>query len=138
VELAISSIAMLILVFGVIDLGRAYFTWQSVKNSAREGAAFAERNPLAQKPHGGKCTDPDNIEYRARTEQGSENTDYTVTVSPAVHDGCEQPGDSQTIQPGATVTVRVTAPFRVLTPIVAAFTGSTVTIGASQSVVFQG
>jgi len=138
VEFAIASVAMLILVFGVIDLGRAYFTWQSVKNSAREGAAFAERNPLAQKPGGGNCADPDNVQYRARTEQGSVNTGYTVTVTPAVPNGCEQPSSTQTIQPGATVTVRVSTQFQVLTPLVAAITGSTITVAASQSVVVQG
>src|SRR3954451_8039489 len=92
VEFAVVAVTLFTIVFGTIDLGRAYFTWQSVKNSAREGAAFAERNPLSQKPSTGSgCTDPDNIDYRARTEQGSANPSYVVTVTPAVAGGCQQP-----------------------------------------------
>src|SRR3954470_12970107 len=112
VEFAIISIAMLTLVFGTIDLGRAYFTWQSVKNAAREGAAYAERNPLAQKPStGAGCSNPDNVQYRARTEQGSVNANYVVTVTPGVASGCQQPSDTQAIKPGDTVTVKVATQF---------------------------
>jgi Flp pilus assembly protein TadG len=147
VEFAIASLVLLILVFGVIDFGRAYFTWQSVKNSAREGAAFAERNPLSQRPSGGKCADPNNIQYRARTEQGSANTSYKVTVTatdptgvarPPVPNGCEQPSANQTIQPGDTVTVHVDEPFQLYTPLIASIVGNPVNVSADQSVVFQG
>jgi Flp pilus assembly protein TadG len=138
VEFAIVSVALLTLVFGVIDLGRAYFTWQSVKNAAREGAAYAERNPLAQKPSGTTCPDPDNIQYRARTEEGKPNTHYSVKVTPAIAGGCASPSDNQAIKPGDTVTVRVSTSFTMLTPFVSAIVGGSMTITASQQVVVQG
>jgi len=146
VEFAIIAIALVTLVFGTIDLGRAYITWTSVKNAAREGAAFAERNPLAQK-NGADCPNPNNIEYRAQTERGSRDTSYVVTVTatdpggtprPAVPGGCQLPSDSQAIVPGDHVTVRVEKSFSPISPLVAVITGGDFTISASQTVVVQG
>lgn len=136
VEFAIVAIVLAVVVFGTIDIGRAYATWNQVKNAAREGAAFAERNPLSQRAGTG-CVDPNTIEYRAQTEGGSRNTNLAVSVSPAVSGGCQTPSATQTIVPGAEVTVTVSRSFTMLTPIISALVG-TPTISASQSVTVQG
>ena len=41
VELSISILFMLMLVAGVVDLGRAFFTYIALRDAAQEGAAFA-------------------------------------------------------------------------------------------------
>jgi hypothetical protein len=41
VELAISLVFMLTLVAGLIDIGRAFFTYIALRDAAQEGAAFA-------------------------------------------------------------------------------------------------
>jgi len=138
VEFAIVGTVLFTIVFGTIDLGRAYLTWTSVKNAAREGAAFAERYPLAQK-NVGSCANPNNVEYRAQTERGAQDASYAVTVTPAANNGgCEVPSDHQSIIPGDQVKVRVSTTMTPLSPLVFFLTGGNVTIGADQSVVVQG
>ncbi len=41
VEMAISLMFLLILVAGVVDLGRAFFTYIALRDAAQEGAAYA-------------------------------------------------------------------------------------------------
>jgi Flp pilus assembly protein TadG len=45
VELALMLPVLLVLVFGAIDLGRAYSLYVQVVNAAHAGAAFGSRNP---------------------------------------------------------------------------------------------
>jgi Flp pilus assembly protein TadG len=59
-------VAMLILatILGTVDFGRAFFTWASMANAAREGARYGIIYPRRW-----TATDypsPNNIEYRAR------------------------------------------------------------------------
>jgi Flp pilus assembly protein TadG len=45
IELALMLPVLLLLVVGVIDLGRVFFSYQAVVNAAREGARYAAMNP---------------------------------------------------------------------------------------------
>lgn len=45
VELALTLPLLLIILVGVIDLGRVYFTYMTVVNASREGARYGAANP---------------------------------------------------------------------------------------------
>jgi Flp pilus assembly protein TadG len=45
VELAISLVFLLLLVGGVVDLGRAFFTFMALRDSVQEGALYGSINP---------------------------------------------------------------------------------------------
>jgi Flp pilus assembly protein TadG len=138
VEFALILLPLAIIVFSTIDIGRAYFATNQLKNAARAAAAYAQSNPQAQKPNGSSCADPDNIQYKATHENGSTfHSDYTVTVSPSVSNGCLDPATNVQILPGTTITVTVTQPFTLVTPLASRIMGSP-TIKASVSVVVQG
>lgn len=135
VEFALALPLLAILVFGTIDLGRAYLTWVRVKNAAREGAAYAQYFPGRVAPVGSACADPDNITHRARAE-GSNDT--AITVSVRKQDGSQLTGCSTSgsglPSPGESVTVTATKPFTVITPIVQVIVGSPVNVRASVTV----
>ena len=46
VELAISFIILMLLLAGVVDLGRAFFTYMTMRDAAQEGAAYGSLYPL--------------------------------------------------------------------------------------------
>jgi len=137
VELAIGFIFLGVVVFGTIDLGRAFLTWNQVKNAAREGAAYAERDPWSQGATGGSCANPDNIVYRAQTEGGSQRTELAVTTTRngTSYSGCQTPA-SFSISPGDKIDVVVSTPFTPLSPLGKALFGSP-TIRANVEVVVQ-
>ena len=45
VELSLSLVFLLVLLAGVADLGRAYYTFISLRDAAQEGAAYGSINP---------------------------------------------------------------------------------------------
>jgi Flp pilus assembly protein TadG len=134
VEFALLLPLIAIVVFGTIDLGRAYLLWNQVKNAAREGAAYAQVHPNEQSPNGGSCADPDNIRYRARSEGGSASSNFTVTVSPAAAGGCD-PNNPPAAGTNMTVTVR--SSLNLLTPLVSQIVGNPLDVKASVTVVSQ-
>jgi Flp pilus assembly protein TadG len=76
VEMALSMTLLLVILSAVIDLGRAFFVYIAIQNSAAEGALYAAMYPTCA--HNGDptfrgvvCTDPNNIEYRAKNESSS-------------------------------------------------------------------
>jgi len=48
VEFAMVLVIMMILLAGVVDLGRAFFTFLSLRDAAQEGAVYASINPTDQ------------------------------------------------------------------------------------------
>ena len=91
VELATSLVILLTLLAGVVDLGRALFTWITLRDAAQEGASYA--SVLATEALDNTDTDPDNnlftvdefcghIEERARiTSSGFVGDDSTSTIN---------------------------------------------------------
>src|SRR5438552_6045771 len=59
-----------ILIFGAVDIGRAYALANKLTNAAREGARFGEYAP-EQVATTGSCTAPDSITWMATHEDGS-------------------------------------------------------------------
>lgn len=45
IELAISFIVLLLLLAGITDLGRAFFTFSALRDAAQEGATYGSINP---------------------------------------------------------------------------------------------
>lgn len=124
-------------VFGVVDLGRAYRLKTQLANAAREGAAFAQYEPGHVDNSGVTCADPDNVVFVARNETVPANS-FNVGVTKA-SDGSAVTGcDLMKLAPGSTVVVSASAPFAVLTPLVSAVVGRTLTLRAQVSMVVQG
>jgi hypothetical protein len=143
VEFAIMLPLLATIVFGTVDLGRAYTTYEHMKNAAREGAYLAKTFPKCQWDDGlGTCPNPGDIWDRAVAESSSKASDLTlsVTVPPTTYTSGAG-GTKGTLQTstassgvGTAITIKVTDNnFHLLTPFIQAFTGpvhisSTVTV----------
>ena len=137
VEFGLLLPLLVMVVFGVVDLGRAYRLKTQLANAAREGAAFAQYFPGHVDNSSVSCADPDNVVFVARNETVPANT-FSIAVSKA-SDGSAIAGcDRTTLAPGSTVVVSASAPFGVLTPVVSAIVGRTLTLHAEVSMVVQG
>lgn len=137
VEFALILPLLAIITFGTVDVGRAYMQWNRVKNAAREGANYAQYNPSRQIVSGSNCTNPDNIAYRARAEAGNgTDASYSVLVNGSASLTCTTYNPT-TWPPGTNVTVTVSKPFTVITPLISAFMGN-VTTSAAVTVNIQG
>jgi Flp pilus assembly protein TadG len=137
IEFAIGFLFLGVVVFGAVDLGRAFFTWNQVKNAAREGAAYAERDPWSQAASGADCANPANITYRAQTENGARRAELVVTTTRngTPYSGCQTPS-TFTISPGDKIEVRVSTPFVPISPLGRSLFGSPM-IHAEVEVVVQ-
>lgn len=113
VEFTLMVSVLMILLMGVLDIGRVYFTFLAMQDAAGEGASFAALYPAwrtnADQP------DPNNITYRVK------NSAPTGTL-------VDWPSATVTVTGGTTagslITVTVTANFQLLTPFVGALVGS--------------
>jgi Flp pilus assembly protein TadG len=137
VEFALVLPLVALICLGTVDFGRAYATYNKVKNAAREAAAFAQFAPGQQKDYGGTCASPNNIESHAQNETGTAgtpDTSFLVTVSPVVS-SCNPL--LSTPATGSTVTVTVKKSFTILTPFVRSVVGGNPMIRASVAVRVQ-
>jgi len=138
VEFAVILPLLALVAFGTVDLGRAFMTVNQVKNAAREGAAYAQTHPARLAGTG--CTTPDSTQWYARNEAGGAGSDFTVEVSTPAgtftssDSGCAPFSAAATS--GQDITVTVSKPFTVLTPLVRSVTGNT-TIRSSVTVRVQ-
>ena len=142
VEFALVLPFVAVVVFGVVDLGRAYTLQNRLRNAAREGARFAQFQP-EQVQAGASCPDPNNIAYAANHEEGTHT--YTVVAQRwngtawVNLTGCKTPQDpTHTVQAGDRVRVRVSSSFTVLTPLISAFVNNPITATGSDEIVVQG
>ena len=129
-ELALMMVFLLLLVAGIVDIGRAFFTYIALRDAAQEGAIFASYQPSKC-----SCTDVGCAVYRAQTTSNlpvdllnDPNVDITCTI---IGDQCAGV-DSST---GETNTVIVNATygqFPLTMPFMGTLVGSqTITISAS-------
>jgi Flp pilus assembly protein TadG len=118
VELALILPILLLLLAAALDLGRLFYSQITVANAAREGAIEAALNP-ASFAAGGGC---DATTNRVMCRVVNETQSSFVTVAPAdVALSCSPASCAKAI--GSTVTVTVTGHFRLITPLLAVFTG---------------
>ena len=105
-EMAISITLLMLVLAGVIDLGRAYYSYLSLKDAAAEGAAYGSIAP----------GDLARIEARVRGESPGGLIDWSgATVNTSfIGPACR----------GGGVRVEVTITYTFLTPFIGAITGS--------------
>ena len=135
VEFAIVLPLMVVLVFGTIDIGRAYMAWNQVKGAAREGAAYAQFHPN-EAVQDTECPNPRNVEFRANGERSSNET-YSVETTRA--DGSPLGCGGPPVPAGEEIAVMVEDDLPLLTPIASAIVGNGILmIRAKVTVVVQG
>ena len=122
VELAMSLTFLLILLAGVADLGRAFFTFIALRDAAQEGAAYASiaRTNISD---GMKCTE---IIARVQDTSNTQIVDLDDTNVTIIMDGypCASAGNSNACY-GRAVEVRVEYPnFRLTTPLLGTILGA--------------
>ena len=143
VEFSFMVIILTILLLGVLDIGRAYFTYMALLDASGEGAQFGSVNPTYwcssadlhfdsngdgvvsssdECPSDFANTDPNSITYRVvNTAPVGTLVDWnTAVVSVEMND------DSLPIKPGRSLTVKVTADYQLLTPFVSTLAGTQV------------
>ncbi len=109
VEMALALPILLLVLSGLLDLGRLYFVYVALEDGAGEGALYLSINPeCGVVGDGPTCTDPNNADYRARNSGG-----LAVDWSSASIDI-----DRPVIGVGEPVTVTIQYPFKLFTPII--------------------
>lgn len=119
VEFAIVSLAMLTLIFGIVDFGRGLYTYHLVSNGARAGSRYAIVHGSACTVSGCPATQANIQTYVRGLAPGIDTTQLTVTTSWATGSGCT---DVAHQGPGCTVTVAVAYPFKFIVPLLPGFT----------------
>ena len=122
VEFSLFVVFLSVLLAGVVDLGRVYFTYLALKDAAGEGAYFGTAYPtctddtVRSNPAYQGCQDPNNIEYRVinSNPQGGMVNWSSATVTTTL---------PSTIEPGQLLTVSVSADYQLITPFVGAIVG---------------
>jgi TadE-like protein len=134
VEFAITLPLLLLVVFGTVDLGRAFFQGIVLENAVKEGAFLGARSPECDAPSGGSvCADPNNVEARVEAEMdgvtlslleikcfAAGTVDFSGGGKPFVD--CED---------GDLYHVHGQSPFSLVVPLIGAIVGETITIDAS-------
>jgi len=127
VEFVFMAIVLGILLLGVLDLGRAYFTYMALLDAAGEGATYGSVNPTrwcnSSHTNFDSCpgdrddsVDPDNITYRV-LNSAPVGTLVDWSQARVVVEG-------DTIKPGREIKVTVTTDYQLLTPFVGSIVGS--------------
>ena len=119
--MAFGMVVLLILLLGLLDLGRMYFTFVALEDSVGEAALYLAINPQCPDASAGSdCADPNNAEYRARHAGGSV-VDWSVTVIKF-----DIPTDSSgnpITSVGEPVSVTLEYPYYLITPIIPRIAG---------------
>ena len=140
VEFAFMVIVLTVLLLGVLDIGRAYFTWMALLDSAGEGAQFGSVNPtkwcvsgdahfdsdgdgaVDACPTSFTNTNPNTVTYRVlNTATTGTLVDWEAATTLVT---IEMSDTTLPIKPGRTITVTVTTKYRVLTPFIGSLVGS--------------
>ncbi len=142
VEFSLMLIFLTVLLMGVLDLGRAYFSYLALKDAAQEGAYFGSAFPQCVNTNGinndsPSCGDPNNIPYRVKhsAPRGSlvNMNNLNAVVRTDLPCGTAQPC---VMQAGESLTVTVSYQYQMLTPFVGAIAnGQTLTLTAVSSAV---
>ena len=78
IEMSVGFILLLITLSGILDFGRAYFSYIALEDGAGEAALYLSIDPTCRRAlDGPQCSDPNNAEYRARTS-GGQNVDWSA------------------------------------------------------------
>lgn len=71
VEMTVGFVILIVILSGLLDLGRIYFIYVALEDGAGEGAIYLSINPTCRTTaDGAACADPNNADYRARNAGG--------------------------------------------------------------------
>ncbi|HLU08755.1 MAG TPA: TadE/TadG family type IV pilus assembly protein [Oceanobacillus sp.] len=136
IEFAIGLVVLLLLLSGLLDLGRVYFTYVALEDGAGEAALYLAINPACPNAAAGpQCADPNNAEYRARYGGGGE-VDWSIATI-KIDIPIDALGNA-VYDVGEPVSVTIEYPFQLLTPVIPKITGLnpiTLTTHASQVII---
>jgi Flp pilus assembly protein TadG len=120
VEMALMMTILLVILSGVLDLGRGFFSFIAIQNAAAEGALYAAINPRCRDATVTGCADPNNVLFRARHESPEGLVDkQRMTVELTCHNNNTSCEFSQ-LSEGHPITVTVVYQFQMLGPFSAA------------------
>jgi Flp pilus assembly protein TadG len=112
VEFALIVPILLLIVMGILDFGRVFYTYEALANAAREGARFCALHP----------GDANGTKARVAGELGGRVTpDLAATSCPS----------ASTVAAGDPVSVSASATVDLITPLMGSLVGDPVTITAS-------
>jgi Flp pilus assembly protein TadG len=136
VEFAVCLPLLAMVVFGVVDLGRAYSVTTSLHNAARQGATFAQYSPysVSARCAGGSIVDSIRAEDTSLNIQASEVV-VTLTTSGGTTTTLSGCNPATKPNPLDTVTVTVSRSMPLLTPLVSAVVGNVNLVGKAEVVV---
>jgi Flp pilus assembly protein TadG len=110
-EFALVILTLVLVMIGIIDFGRMYFTYATVANAAREGARYGIIYPTCRTAE--DCPDPNNITYRTRAMLSLIGGSAEIQIT-YPDDGC--------MTPGCRIRVKVSTQFDMWTPLIPRFT----------------
>jgi TadE-like protein len=138
VEFALTLPILVLVVFGTVDLGRAFFQSIALENAVKEGAFLGARAPECATDTGGTtCTDPNNVEARVSAELNG------LPLS-LLESKCFAPGTTVFSGPGKALAdcedgdlfyVRGQSVFELVVPLIGAIVGDEITIEATATAV---
>lgn len=142
VEFALVFPVAVLLLFGLVDVGRAVFAYNTLANAAREGARVAAVNQLSPPNSNTQCSedmpieDPANPHWSTKACTASAAGALGVNVS-AVTVGYGSPPSSAlscspTLHVGCIATVSVTYSWAAITPIIGRLVGPIAMTATSQ------
>ena len=130
VEMSVGLVILIILLSGLLDIGRAYYVYVGLEDGAGEAALYLSINPGCRTATDGpQCANPNNAEYRARNA-GGENIDWSTATITIVRPPVYGVGD--------TVKVTIQYQLKLLTPFMPRFAGInpvTLTTEATQTII---
>lgn len=110
-EFALVILTLVLVMIGIIDFGRMYFTYATVANAAREGARYGIIYPVCRTAE--DCPDPNNITYRTRAMLSLIGGSAEIQIT-YPDNGC--------MTPGCRIRVKVSTQFDMWTPLIPRFT----------------
>lgn len=110
-EFALVILTLVLVMIGIIDFGRMYFTYATVANAAREGARYGIIYPTHRTAE--DSPDPNNITYRTRAMLSLIGGSAEIQIT-YPDDGC--------MTPGCRIRVKVSTQFDMWTPLIPRFT----------------
>lgn len=123
-EVAIAFPVLLLLISGLLDLGRLYYAYVGLEDAAAEAALFLAVSPECEtSADGSNCTDPNNALYRAQQAGGPSGFLTFNTISTTITSTDDEPFPNGVRDIGDTVTVTMEYPYTLLTPIMPKIAG---------------
>lgn len=126
VELSAAVVILIIILAGIVDLGRAIFTLFSMQDAAEEGIVYGTGFPT-------HCTQiRDRVEYNLGNSALPQDMTVVVTIknNSGVWQSCESIPYSN-VYAGKEMRIEVTQTFAITMPFLGAFTGQTIPLKAT-------